>query len=70
MDQLNNNLEELSNDSILELLRVNLEKRMNIDVQQFLKQYDSGTLEDPGEVADLLILADLLRKPENEPITS
>jgi len=50
---------ELSRDEIVQRLET-AARRFNMTVTQFLTAYRHGTLADPGAVADVVALADLL----------
>lgn len=51
---------ELTRDQILTRIEHGAKRRLNLGVQDFIKQYRAGRLEDPAAVADLVALAALL----------
>ena len=55
-----NGVRELTREEILESLEAGAQRRLGITAQAMLRAYREGRLEDPGAVADLLVLADLL----------
>jgi hypothetical protein len=57
---------ELTRDEIVERLERGLNRRLGRSAREVLVAYRAGKLDDPGRVADLLILADLL--PEDDPL--
>ena len=57
---------ELSREDILRRIEKAAQRRLNMSASELLCAYRAGRLEDPGRVADLLVLADLLR--EDDPI--
>lgn len=59
---------ELTRDDILRRLERGAQRRRRLSAADLLRQYRSGTLEEPCDVADLLALADLL--PDNDPVFS
>jgi hypothetical protein len=52
--------EELSREEVLKAIDGVARSRLGISGEQLLKLYRSGRLDDPDEVADALVLADLL----------
>ncbi|HEY9286554.1 MAG TPA: hypothetical protein VIT43_00870 [Candidatus Dormibacteraeota bacterium] len=52
---------ELSQEEILELIDEGAQRRLGISGEALLDQFRRGNLSDIGEVADLLVLATLLR---------
>ncbi len=57
---------ELNRDEILKRLDDGARLRLHMSAKEMLRAYRAGALADPGRVADLLVLADLL--PENDPV--
>ncbi len=57
---------ELTREELVERLEQEALRRRGMSARDLLLAYRRGTLEDPGEVADLLALASLL--PENDPL--
>ncbi len=57
---------ELSREDILRRIEKAAQRRLKMSAAELLRAYRAGRLEDPGRVADLLVLADLLR--EDDPI--
>lgn len=51
---------ELTRDDIIEALETGARRRRAIGGAEMIAAYRAGRLEDPGEVGDLLVLADLL----------
>jgi hypothetical protein len=62
----NGYLIELTREQILERLEQGAQRRRGVSARELLQAYIAGRLEDPGAVADLLMLADLL--PEDDPL--
>lgn len=62
----NNGIEKVSRQHVIDLLETRSRKRLGISAKQMLKKYRTGKLESVGEVADLLVIADML--PPNDPI--
>lgn len=58
----------LTRDQIADLLEHGAQKRRGVSARRLLRSYKRGQLYEPGEVADLLILADLL--PEDDPLVA
>jgi len=58
----------LTRDQIADLLERGAKERRGISARRLLRSYKRGQLYEPGEVADLLILADLL--PEDDPLVA
>jgi hypothetical protein len=52
---------ELTDAEIREVLESQALARRGVSIREMLELYEAGRLDDPGEVADLLGLADLLR---------
>lgn len=59
---------ELSRDRIAAVLEQGARERRGISARHLLRAYCRGSLREPGEVADLLALADLL--PDDDPIVA
>ncbi len=57
---------ELTRDEILKRLEDGARRRLGMSAGDMLRAYRAGALADPGRVADLLGLADLLR--DDDPI--
>ena len=57
---------ELSREDILRRIEKAAQRRLKMSASELLRAYRAGRIEDPGRVADLLVLADLLR--EDDPI--
>jgi hypothetical protein len=57
---------EWTREEIAEILEKQAWERRGMTAAQLLQANQAGTLEEPGEVADLLALAFLL--PENDPL--
>ena len=57
---------ELTREQILERLERGAQRRRGMSARDLLQAYMVGRLEDPGAVADLLVLAALL--PEDDPL--
>lgn len=56
----------LNREQIVELLEQQAQQRLGRSARELLRDYRGGRLENPGDVADLLILADLL--PDSDPL--
>lgn len=63
MHQVSENEFELDADYIRQAIDAEARTRLGISGAELLARFESGELEDPGRVADLLALADLLREP-------
>lgn len=59
---------ELTRDDILREIDAVAHARRGMSGAELLGAYAEGRLEDPGEVADILIIADLL--PDDDPVRS
>jgi len=57
---------ELTRSEIIDHIEAGARRRLHISAQDLVRRYRRGELEDPGAVADLLALANLL--PDNDPI--
>jgi len=51
---------EMTRDEIIAALEDGARTRLNLSAVELLRRYRLGDLQDPGCVADLLVLADLL----------
>lgn len=51
---------ELTRSEILERIERGARRRLGVSARELLCAYRHGRLDDPGKVADLLVLADLL----------
>ena len=60
MATIENGVRELSRKEIVNSLEAGARRRLGMTAQAMLCAYREGRLEDPGVVADLLVLADLL----------
>ncbi|MGH8610100.1 MAG: hypothetical protein ACREX9_22635 [Gammaproteobacteria bacterium] len=58
--------EKLSREEILTIIGKGAQRRLGMSVDELVKSYQEGTLEEPSAVRDLLILLDLLA--EDDPI--
>ena len=59
-------VQELTRKEIIDLIDEHARTRRGISGEELLRSWRAGTLEAPGEVADLLALAELL--PEDDPL--
>lgn len=59
---------ELTRDQILERIERGARGRLGMSARELLCAYRRGRLDDPGAVADLLVLADLLAS--DDPVLS
>lgn len=57
---------QLNREQIVELLEQQARQRLGRSAREILRDYRAGRLENPGDVADLLILGDLL--PDSDPL--
>ena len=57
---------EWSREEIVELLEEQARARRGMSAAEFIRAYRDGTLDEPGELADLLALAYLL--PDEDPL--
>ena len=57
---------QLSRDQIVAKIEQGARKRRNMTARELLRAYCAGELPEPGQVADLLVLADLL--PTDDPL--
>lgn len=57
---------ELNREEIVALLEQQAHQRLGRSAGEMLADYREGRLENPGDVADLLVLADLL--PDSDPL--
>lgn len=56
----------MSRDEIVDVIHKGALGRRGVTAEQLLRAYRAGELSEPGEVADLLALGDLL--PDDDPI--
>ncbi|MBI3001316.1 MAG: hypothetical protein HYY46_23125 [Deltaproteobacteria bacterium] len=61
-----NGVIELTRDEIIKRIERGAQRRLQTSAKDLVRQYRAGKLEDPGSVADLLALANLL--PDNDPL--
>ncbi len=54
---------EISAEEIRDILDAQAQMRLGVSGEELLRQYDAGEIADPSQIADLLILADLLKEP-------
>jgi len=66
MATTDNTVRELTREEILAILEAGARRRLGMSAQAMLCAYRHSQLEDPGVVADLLVLADLL--PPDDPV--
>jgi hypothetical protein len=57
---------ELSREEIVARIDQGAQRRRRMSARELLRKYRAGTLDEPGEVADLLALANLLA--EDDPL--
>lgn len=57
---------EMTRDEILGILEKGAQERRGVSAGRLLADYRAGRLEEPGEVADLLLLGGLL--PHDDPV--
>src|SRR5687767_10133704 len=57
---------ELTRDEIVERIEKGAQRRACSSAYELLRQYRAGKLQDPGSVADLLALSNLL--PDDDPV--
>ena len=57
---------ELTREEIVERLERGAQHRLHMSANELVEAYRTGTLRDPGQVADLLALAHLL--PKDDPL--
>jgi hypothetical protein len=57
---------ELSREEIVARIEQGARQRRRLSARELLRQYQAGSLDEPGEVADLLALAHLLA--EDDPL--
>lgn len=53
---------EISQEEILDVIDREANARLGISGLELLRQYSAGQLDDPDQVADLIVLADLLQE--------
>jgi len=63
MNEISETEAELTPEYIRDLIDAEATRRLGMHVDELLARYRSGKLDDPGRVADLLTLAELLQKP-------
>jgi len=63
MSQVSENEFELDAEYIRREIDGEARRRLGISGDEMLSRFERGELDDPGRVADLLALADLLREP-------
>ena len=63
MSQVSETEFELDGDYIRREIDTEARRRLGISGDELLARFERGELDDPGRVADLLALADLLREP-------
>jgi len=61
-----NGVIELTRDEIIKRIDRGAQRRLHTSAKDLVRRYRAGKLEDPGSVADLLALANLL--PDNDPL--
>jgi hypothetical protein len=61
-----NGLLELTREEIIQRIEKGAQRRLHMSAGDMLRNYRAGRLEDPGAVADLIALANLL--PDNDPL--
>jgi hypothetical protein len=61
-----NGIVELSRDEIIDRIEKGAQRRLHKSAKDLVRYYRMGKLDDPGRVADLLALSDLL--PDNDPL--
>ena len=57
---------EFSRDQIIAMLEDGARDRLGVSASELLRAYRQGRLQDPGDVADLIVLAQLL--DEDDPL--
>ncbi len=57
---------ELSRDEIIKRIERGAQRRLHTSAKDLVRRYRTGKLQDPGSVADLLALANLL--PDDDPL--
>jgi hypothetical protein len=63
MHQVSDTEYELDSEYIRRQIDTEARRRLGISGDELLARFEHGELDDPGRVADLLALADLLREP-------
>jgi len=51
-------------EQIIAIIEREAQKRLGLSARELFRRYSKGLLEDPGEVSDLIVVADLL--PEDD----
>jgi len=54
----------LTREQIIAIIEREAQKRLGLSARELFRRYSEGLLEDPGEVSDLIVVADLL--PEDD----
>ncbi|MBI2358781.1 MAG: hypothetical protein HYV04_07715 [Deltaproteobacteria bacterium] len=62
----NSEVLELTREEIIAPIEEGARRRLRMSARDLVRKYRSGQLDQPGEVADLLALANLL--PDNDPL--
>ena len=62
----NSEVLELTREEIIERIEEGARRRLRMSAHDLVRKYRSGQLDEPGAVADLLALANLL--PDNDPL--
>lgn len=55
---------ELTREEIVDRIETGARRRRGMSARDLIRAYLEGRLEDPGEVADLIVLADLLAEDD------
>jgi molecular chaperone DnaK (HSP70) len=63
MNRISETETELTAEYIRDLVDAESRRRLGISGEEMLGRYERGELEDAGRVADLIVLAGLLREP-------
>lgn len=63
MNRISDTETELTPEYIYTLIDTEARRRLGISGEEMLARYERGEMDDPGQVADLIVLADLLREP-------
>jgi hypothetical protein len=64
MVKISDNEFEVSPDEVRSILDKEARARLGVSGEELLRSYEAGEIRDSSEIADLLILADLLREPQ------
>lgn len=62
----NSEILELTREEIIARIEEGARRRLSMSARDLVRKYRSGQLDEPGAVADLLALANLL--PDNDPL--